>query len=152
MMIKGMIAGHGLRAKRKAVQLFYELAFLGGRARAGLLIPPRDKGRLMRLTRLLGGDPGWGRRRHRRMRLGLRARVRQGTSIVPALVLDMSGGGLSLAVAAAPDHDEPLVIAFNGAGTTEYSFPGKVCHVRDDHSAFLVGVRFTAIPLAVCRA
>lgn len=138
-------------AQQRMVKLFYDLAYVDQRNRAGLEVE-HDADRHQGVRTLMSGDPGWGRRSYRRLPLlapaELRARSRRGQ----ALVLNMSAGGLYLATMLEGDVDDIIQVKLAGPGA-QYLFPCVVRRADTRSPVFRqLAVELSGIPLELRTA
>jgi hypothetical protein len=130
------------------VHVLYDVIYLEGRRRAGMHLDAAERAQLYALLEVFGGDPGWSRRRHRRMTLMVPAVVKSGSRLGRAALLNMSGGGAYLASAIPAEvGSEVLVKVGHPDGGVQYSFPCRVIRSRHERGAHHLALAFCGIPL-----
>lgn len=137
-------------AQYRVVALFYEVAFLDSRRRAGLKLSPDEEERLTVLIAALGGDPGWVRRRFRRRMMMLPAIIK-GHGIARATILNMSPDGMLVAAGLDVSEGESVLVKIGrpGADSAQRSFPCRVVRVERRGEASLMALTLSGIPLEV---
>lgn len=133
----------------RLLHLFYEVAFLDGRRRAGMTLSVDEEDRLGLLISALGGDPGWVRRRFRRKGLLLSAIIKGVCGVARASVLNMSPGGMLLVAELDAEPGESVLVKFGRPGAVQYSFPCRVERVGRHGDAQHLALAVTGIPLEV---
>jgi hypothetical protein len=134
--------------KHRVVALLYELAFLESRQRAGQKLSPPAQQRCEQLQNQLGGDPGWSRRRHRRLSVMASAMIKTGNRFSRAVVGNMSGGGALVVTTVDLQPGDRLLLKI-GQGEAQYSFPCVVRRAERSGISSLLGLEFDGIPLEV---
>jgi hypothetical protein len=137
-------------AQHRLVHMFYEVAFLDGRRRAGMRLSLDEEDKLAVLLSALGGDPGWVRRRFRRKAMLVTALVKGTRGVARATVLNMSPGGMLLVADLDADVGETVLVKYGRPGTVQYSFPCRVERVELQSGARHIALSFSGIPLQVC--
>ena len=137
------------RIQRRIISLIFELAYLGGRRQAGMRLSADNLNRLDALEQMLGGDPGWSRRRHRRISVLAPSTVCCNTELSPATVLNMSAGGALLVTPLQVAPGDRMLIKLDQPGAIQYSFACTVCRVSERAGGYLVAVKIQGIPLEV---
>lgn len=137
-------------AQYRVVALFYEVAFLDSRRRAGLELTPDEEERLTVLIAALGGDPGWVRRRFRRRMMMLPAVVK-GRGIARATILNMSPDGMLVAAPLEVSEGDSVLVKIGrpGSDSAQRSFPCRVVRTERRGEASLIALALSGIPLEV---
>lgn len=99
------------------------------------------------LQRTLEGDPDRKRRQHRRMQLGAPASIRVRGIAIPALISDISGGGMYLQSDVTLPVGSRVEVRVGRGGDTEYIF-GCTVERRDDRG---LGLSYRGAPLELRR-
>ena len=123
------------RIQRRMISLIFELAYLGGRRQAGMRLSADNLNRLDALEQMLGGDPGWSRRRHRRISVLAPSTVCCNTELMEKVVSE--------------DSVRRMLIKLDQPGAIQYSFACTVCRVSERAGGYLVAVKIQGIPLEV---
>jgi hypothetical protein len=129
----------------RLLRLFYEVAFLDSRRRAGMELDITDEDRLNTLLTLTSGDPGWTRRRFRRRQMMTPATVKGPDGVCRATILNMSPDGMLLRTDLDLEVGDAVLVKTGVPGTTQHSFPCQVVRAEDGHAA----VTLNGIPLEV---
>lgn len=137
-------------AQYRVVHLFYEVAFLDSRRRAGMKLSFADEDRLAVLISALGGDPGWVRRRFRRRRMMVPAIVK-GSGVARATILEMSPDGMLLEAALDVTPGDRVLVKVGRPGTesVQHSFPCRVVRVERRGDLARMALALAGIPLEV---
>lgn len=136
----------------RIVKLFYDIAYAEARLRAGLSLSAVEEQHLNSLRELVGGDPGWHRRTHRRLPVQLDATMRHAGRDLPVTITDMSGGGAAVFAPRALAPGARVVLKISGTGTALHAFPCTVRRIEADSEGCRLALAFDGIPLELRRA
>ncbi|MBW2530494.1 MAG: PilZ domain-containing protein [Deltaproteobacteria bacterium] len=141
-------AGEHLRL----LELCYRYAHLSGRRRAGIQLSSDEQGQLDSLAGLFEGDTGK-RRRCRRFPLVLHALVKTPRGFCSAVVTDMSGAGMYLALCQDLAAGDTVQVRLGRPDEVDYLFTCDVVRVATDLTGETtgVGLSYCCVPLEMRR-
>jgi hypothetical protein len=132
---------------RRLIKLCYDIAYLESRVAAGMRLTAPEEQRLDTLSELMANDPGYGRRRHRRLRVEVDASVRIGARTLPVRLRDLSGSGVSLSTDVLLPPGTTLQLKIDLDGKAQYAFPCRVLRALASGNGCELALAFEGIPL-----
>lgn len=132
---------------RRLIKLCYDIAYLESRVAAGMRLSALEAQRLDTLQELMAQDPGYSRRRHRRLPIETEASVRFGRRTLPVRLRDLSGGGAALSCDVLLPPGTTVQLKINLDGQAQYAFPCRVLRALASGNGCLLGLAFEGIPL-----
>lgn len=135
----------------RLLELCYRYAYLHGRRSAGLRLRPEEVDHLGILARRLEGDPAGRRRKHRRFPVELPAAIKTARGLASCVVLDLSGAGMRAASTRGAAIGDTVQIKVGMADAVEYLFTCTVCHLEEHDERFVLGLRYSCVPLEMRR-